>query len=125
MKKLESVYGNVRTAESVMEEFYSSMQTREEGVSAWDSRLKGLVQTVVEKGTFLEYQREDMLKKRFWKHLYNEDLKNVTRLAYETSKTFEELRFKVRREEQELQTMEKTHLDKTQKSPIMPKNRDR
>ena len=70
LKKLESVYGNVRTAESVIEEFYATKQTREESVSAWGLHLEGLVQTAIEKGALLEDQREDMLKNRFWKYLY-------------------------------------------------------
>ena len=60
--KLESIYGNVRTGESVIEEFYSSNQTKEESVSAWGLRLESLVQSAIEKGHIKEDQRETMLK---------------------------------------------------------------
>ena len=57
-----------------------------------------------------------MLKSRFWKHLNSQELKNATRLAYETCRSFEELRIKIRREEQELKTSIKAKDDKSERS---------
>ncbi|KAH3719835.1 hypothetical protein DPMN_062719 [Dreissena polymorpha] len=43
-----------------------------------------------------------MLQTRFWKYLRNPELKNATRMYYELNITFEELRKKIRQEEQEI-----------------------
>ena len=45
-----------------------------------------------------------MLKTRFWRHLFKEELKNATRMYFETVKSFDELRRKVRTEEYEMKT---------------------
>ncbi|XP_053406322.1 trichohyalin-like [Mercenaria mercenaria] len=99
ISKLEGIYGNIRSAESVLSEFYMSKQRKEENVSEWGLRLESILQRAIEKGHIKEEQREDMLKARFWRHLYSEDLKNATRLS---SKSSEELRRKVRIEENEM-----------------------
>ncbi|XP_053376845.1 trichohyalin-like [Mercenaria mercenaria] len=102
INKLEGIYGNIRSGESVLSEFYMSKQGKDENVSEWGLRLESILQRAIEKGHIKEEQREDMLKTRFWRHLYSEDLKNATRLSFETSKSFEELRRKVRIEENEM-----------------------
>jgi hypothetical protein len=100
--KLESVYGNVTSGESVLTEFYSSSQKKDEGVSEWGLRLEGILQRAIEKGHVKVGQKEEMLKTRFWRHLRREDLKSATRIYFETAKSFEELRRKVRQEENEM-----------------------
>ena len=45
-----------------------------------------------------------MLKTRFWRHLFSEELKNATRMYFETAKIFDELRGKVRTKEYEMKT---------------------
>ncbi|XP_053380313.1 trichohyalin-like [Mercenaria mercenaria] len=102
INKLEGIYGNIRSGESVLSEFYMSKQGKDENVSEWGLRLENILQRAIEKGHIKEEQREDMLKARFWRHLYSEDLKNATRLSFETPKSFEELRRKVRIEENEM-----------------------
>ncbi|XP_045206361.2 trichohyalin-like [Mercenaria mercenaria] len=102
--KLESVYGNVRSGESVLTEFYMARQKRDEGIAEWGIRLESIIQTAIEKGHIQESQKDEMLKTRFWRQLYNEDLKNATRMYFETARTFEELRRKVRIEENEMKS---------------------
>ena len=50
IRKLESIYGNVRSGESVVEEFYNSHQKKDESISAWGIRLENLVQISIDKG---------------------------------------------------------------------------
>lgn len=102
VQKLENIYGNIRSGESMLSEFYMSKQRKEEGVSDWGVRLEGIVQTAIDKGQISENQRDRMLKTRFWRHLYDEDLKNATRMYFETVGSFAELRRLVRREEYEI-----------------------
>ena len=49
-----------------------------------------------------EAQKDGMLRKRFWRHLENTELRNSTRVYFETSFTFEDLKREIRREELEL-----------------------
>lgn len=117
INKLEGIYGNVRSGESIIEEFYSSKQRKGESISAWGLRLENLVQVAIEKGHIQENQRDDMLKSRFWRYLEDEDLKNATRLTFETCSSFEELRLKTRREEQEMKkTEEISHIKSAQQT---------
>ena len=55
-------------------------------------------------GVFAEAQKDGMLRKRFWRHLENTELRNSTRVYFETaySYTFEDLKREIRREELEL-----------------------
>ena len=51
-----------------------------------------------------ENRKNEMLRSKFWRSLYNQDLKNATKIYHETIKEFEELRKKVRAEEYEMIT---------------------
>lgn len=104
VEKLESVYGNVTSGETVLAEFYSAKQRKEESVSEWGVRLEGVIQKAIDKGHVKWTQKEEMLKTRFWRHLYSEELRNATRMYYETTDDFESLRRKVRMEESEIKT---------------------
>ncbi|XP_053387277.1 trichohyalin-like [Mercenaria mercenaria] len=102
ISKLENVYGNVRSGESVLAEFYMCRQGRDEGIAEWGIRLESIIQKAIVKGHIKESQKEEMLKTRFWRQLYSEEIKNATRMYFETAQTFEELRKKVRVEENEM-----------------------
>lgn len=102
INKLDNIYGNVRSGESVISEFYQSTQKKSESISDWGIRLEGLLQSAIEKGQIMIGQREELLRNRFWRYLWDEELRNSTRIYFETCDNFEELRRKVRQEEQEL-----------------------
>lgn len=61
-----------------------------------------MIQRALEKGEIQENKKEEILRTKYWKYLRNSELKNATRVFYENCLTFEELRKRVRREEQEL-----------------------
>ena len=48
--KLESVFGNVATGASIMQEFYTTAQNADESVTLWGIRIEQIVQRAVEKG---------------------------------------------------------------------------
>ncbi|XP_053391393.1 trichohyalin-like [Mercenaria mercenaria] len=100
--KLETIYGNVRSGESVLGEFYQSKQGKDETIAEWGIRLESMLQIALEKNQIHKSQKDEMLRSRFWRYLYNDDLKNATRLGYETAKDFEDLQRKIRKEECEM-----------------------
>ena len=99
---LETNFGDIKSGESIMEEFYTAKQEKDEDISAWGVRLKTIIQKAVRKGQILESKTDDMLKTRFWRYMKNTELRNATRVYFDTAETFEDLKKKVRREEQEM-----------------------
>ena len=102
LHRLEGVFGNVATAESVLQEFYTATQKQEESVAAWGLRLEEILQKAIDKGHVKEEDKNSMLKNKFWKALRNDRLKNATRIAFSSASSFDELRKLVRAEEYEL-----------------------
>ena len=60
----------------------------------------------VDKGQIIEDSRDEILRSKFWRGLYSQDLKNATNIYYESEKNFEKLLYKVRSEEYELRKPE-------------------
>jgi len=116
LKKVEEVYGNIKTGDNLVHEFYSAKQKEKELVSAWGIRLETLFQQAVDKGELDEKKRNEKLKERFWRGLISEKLKIATRVSYESDDSFETLRMKARREEEEVE------LEKTEGSKQKPTN---
>lgn len=102
MGKLEGVFGNVATGESVLREFYTASQNQEESVASWGLRLEDLLQKATDKGHIKQEDKNDMLREKFWRALRSDRLKNATRVHYESITNFELLRRAVRAEEHEM-----------------------
>ncbi|MES9885075.1 MAG: hypothetical protein ABW185_29890, partial [Sedimenticola sp.] len=92
---------------SVLQQFYSSRQTDKETVTSWGLRLEGILQKAIRKGQIHPEQRNEMLRIKFWRGLQSDELRNATRMAFETERDFEVLRKKVRSEECEIETNRK------------------
>ena len=138
-EKLECIFGNVATGESVLQEFYNATQKENESVTLWTIRLEEIYQKAKEKGHVSDSQKDKMLKNKFWRGLRNTELKNATRVHFEKDKVgFEMLRTKVRAAEYELSqdkivmSQDKTTLQKdvkvetkdTKEGPIKTKDKD-
>ena len=104
IEKMESVFGNVASGESVLQEFYTASQRKDESVAEWGIRLEDIFQKAVAKGYATAIQKNKMLRERFWRSLYSSELKNATRLHFLSEDSFETLRRKVRAEETEMST---------------------
>lgn len=104
IRKIENVFGNVASGEAVLQEFYTAEQSSEESVADWGLRLEDILQKAIDKGHVAENSKNEMLRSKFWRSLYSQDLKNATKIYHETIKEFEELRKKVRAEEYEMKT---------------------
>ena len=99
IEKLQNVFGNVASGESVLTEFYTSAQKSDESVTMWGMRLEEIVQRGIEKGQIELEKRDEMLRTRFWRYLYNKELQNATVVYFDQIKNFDQLRSKVRSEE--------------------------
>ena len=97
--KLDNVFGNVASGQSILQEFYTAVQQPEESVTMWSLRLEEILQRVAQKSVIPAEQKNEMLRERFWRSLYNTDLQNATQVHYHQTKDFEELRKKVKAEE--------------------------
>ena len=69
MSKLEGVFGNVATGESILAEFYTATQRQDESVAAWGLRLEEILQKAMEKGQIKQDEKNDMLREKFWRAL--------------------------------------------------------
>lgn len=80
MERLESVFGNVATGMSVLQECFTASQKLDETVAAWGLRLEEIMQKATDKGYVKEDEKNDLLKDKFWRSLRSERLKNAIRI---------------------------------------------
>ena len=83
-------------------EFYSAKQMKDESVAQWGIRLENMLRAAMNKGLIRGDTYDRLFRNRFWRNLYSEKLKFATRWCYDTAYDFEELRMKVRIEENEM-----------------------
>ncbi len=103
MAELEDNFGIVASKDTLLSRFLLSEQEPAESIVDWGLRLEELMMQVTRKTAFDEGEKRFMLRKRFWRGLRSEELKNATRVHFEGGLTYEELRNKVREEEYEIQ----------------------
>ena len=102
ISRLENVYINVACGQAVVQESYTADKSAEENVAEWAVRLEEIFKRAVDKGQVKEDSKDEILRSKFWRGLYSQDLKNATKIYYESEKCFEKLLFKVHSEEYEL-----------------------
>ena len=117
LKKLDDIYGTTQTEDSIMQDLFNSKQEDSESSSDWALRLEAIMQLAIESGEISEIKKNSLLKQRFWKGLRSEKLRNNTRVTFESSANFEQLRRKTRVEEEELKRS--TNEQKVMKIPEM------
>ena len=66
--------------------------------------IEEILKKAIDKGHVSPEQKNTMLKTKFWRALYSTELKNATRVHFESIESFELLRRKVRAEEYEMAT---------------------
>ena len=118
IEKLEGVFGNVASGESIVQEFYNAYQKPDESTTLWGIRLEEIFERARDKGHVTLEQRENMLRNKFWHGLYRTDLKNATHVYFVSDKIdFEMLRKKVKAEEYEM-SQEKAFRQKDRKAEV-------
>lgn len=108
--KLETLFGNVVSHESVMQKFYTEVQHEKESVTLFGCRLESLLQIAVDSGHVSPSSKNDMLCSKFWTGLRDERLKNQTRYKFDTIKNFDLLLREMRAVEVELNTSDKNRV---------------
>ncbi|KAH3875277.1 hypothetical protein DPMN_038540 [Dreissena polymorpha] len=103
MSELDDNFGNVASIDTMLSKFLMAEQDQNETISEWGLRIEELLLHVTRKTRLDEHEKKDMLRKRFWRGLRNEELKNATRVHFESKLTYEELKIKLREEEFEIQ----------------------
>ena len=88
----------------LLKEFYTASQRKDESVTEWGIRLEDIFQRAVAKRYATAKQKDKMVRERFWRSLYNSELKNATRFHFLSEDSFETFRRKVRAEETEMAT---------------------
>ena len=118
ISKLESLFGNVASGLSILQEFFTAAQNSDETVTMWGLRIEEILQRAIENGELPSERRNHLLKDKFWRSLHSFDLKIATKVYFDKITDFEVLRSKVREEERELKThkitVEKTYSNSNQ-----------
>ena len=102
MARLESKFGNVASGEAVLQEFYTAYQEENESVTDWGLRLEHILQRAREKGHVTEDRMDKMLRDKFWRSLYDSNLRNATKLYHKSASSFDQLQGEVRAEEYDM-----------------------
>ena len=89
--KLEGIYGNVYSNDTLLLSFYAEKQMNGQSVADYGMKLESILQKVYETGILNPEVRNDMLRAKFWSGIKDPELKNVTRYKYDIIKNFDEL----------------------------------
>lgn len=106
LHRLEDFYGNVCTAENIMQSFYSDHQKEGESIVSYGLRLEQTVSKAVRLGHIDVVAKDSMLKSKFWSGLRNQQLRNASRQKYETVRDFQSLMREIRQIEQEEKSLD-------------------
>lgn len=101
LNKLDGFYGNVSSAETIIQSFYSDFQKENESVAAFGSRLEQTLSRAIRYGHMELAAKDSMLRSKFWTGLKSQQLRNSTRYLYDTHKDFQSLLREIRKVEQE------------------------
>ncbi|XP_060596045.1 trichohyalin-like [Ruditapes philippinarum] len=102
VSRVEDFFGDLSSQQIIFTEFYTAERKPEESVADWGLRLEEILLLASTKRFIPEKDRKEMLKDKFWRSLYNIDIKYATRTSFESSDSFEVLRRKARAEENEI-----------------------
>ncbi|KAH3795181.1 hypothetical protein DPMN_148729 [Dreissena polymorpha] len=100
--KLEDAFGNIASRDSILSHFFLAEQKETESIVEWGLRLEEMLLQASRKTAINASEKEDMLKRKFWRGLQNEELKNATRVHFESDISYADLQKKVRAEEFEI-----------------------
>ncbi|KAH3727604.1 hypothetical protein DPMN_053543 [Dreissena polymorpha] len=89
--KLEDAFGNIASRDSLLSHFFFAEQKETESLVEWDLRSEEMLLQASRKTAINESEKEDMLKRKFWRGLQNEELKNATRVHFESDISYADL----------------------------------
>lgn len=117
LNKFDTLFGNVSSNESVMQEFYSESQREGESVTSYSCRLESLLQVAVSKGHVSPGSKNDMLRSKLYTGLRNDKLKTLTKNKYDTVSDFDTLLREIRSAEHNMTAYKAQHVPITQVQP--------
>ncbi|XP_060595876.1 myb-like protein X [Ruditapes philippinarum] len=115
-KKLEDSFGNIASKDSILSHFFLAEQEDKDSIGEWGLRLEEMLLQASRKTKIAKNEKEEMLKRKFRRGLRSEELRNATRVHFESNNTYEQLRKQVRSEEFEIR-VQKERSDKREKVP--------
>ena len=101
LDKLDGFYGNVSSAETIIQSFYSDYQKENESVATFGSHLEQTLSRAIRYGHMELAAKDSMLRSKFWTGLRSQQLRNSTRYLYDTHKDFPSLLREIRKVKQE------------------------
>ena len=105
LDKLEGCYGNVSTAEDLMQQFYGDCQKEGESIVTYATRLENTLSKAVRTGHINAFAKDNMLRSKFWTGLRNTQLRQATRHKYDNIKDFQTLLVEIRQVKKEEQNL--------------------
>ena len=109
LDKLDGFYGNVSSAETIIQSFYSDYQKENESLATFGSRLEQTLSRAIRYGHMELAAKDSMLRSKFWTGLRSQQLRNSTRYLYDTHKDFPSLLMEIRKVDE----LENLHADRT------------
>jgi len=101
LNQLDDYYGNVSTAETLLQSFYNDFQKESESIVAYGSRLEIILSRAIRSGHIELSAKDAMLRSKFWTGLKNPELRNASRHLFDSTKNFHGLLREIRKVEQE------------------------
>jgi hypothetical protein len=116
IQKFDVVFGNIKTAEQLLEEFYQAKQLETESVASWSCRLEELVTCIDATKSLPSMTLHRMMRERYWTGLYSDKIKTATRHKYDSGISWSELLIATRLSESEFHTVATSSKKKAQSS---------
>ena len=91
LAEFDLLFGSVRSAEQLIEQFYVARQLRDETVAQWSCRLRNLASKAVDAGAVKSQEVKSMLRSKFWSGLVCPELKNALRHRFDAGEGYERL----------------------------------
>ena len=113
--KLDGFYGNVSTAETTIQSFYSDFQKENESIATFGSCLEQMLSRAIRYGHTELSAKDSMLRNKFWTGPKSQQLRNSIRYLYDTHKDFQSLLQEIRKGEQE---------DSCSTRPVQPRKQE-
>ena len=113
LRKLETVYGNILTGQTILQKFYSEKQSASETIAEWACRLEDLAYTAEEKKMVERAAVEGMLKAQFYSGIKHQRIKDALR-QQRNALSFEDLVVQARELEEEYSTTSSTKQQQSQ-----------
>ena len=89
LAKFDIVFGNVFSAEQLLEQLYSAKQLSSESVAVWGCRLEEIVNRAQERKAVPSESVFSMLRSKFWSGLNNVRVKEALRHHYDSGMSYD------------------------------------